>query len=281
MEGVFSENVFGIDDVACAAEEFSGEDGSDELFGQEEVEKRESREDGLQGDPLTDDERESGDGGDWSEDEKEGEEELSPSEEGYVCEIAGKSALLSKDGIESVAQSMGIQPSEVVEALSKGGQYDNVKGMLDAESEMMCDVARRFGVKPRDVGSFLLSLADTLNGAGGARSDADIAQPRYGGGRGEQDFDPRDSRRPWVDFFIEHPEVTPDNIESEMLEDVKMGMSPREAYLSQKLRESEFLLKREKKLSENRVKSIGRMSGEVSAGGKDAFEKAFDSVFGG
>ena len=94
-----------------------------------------------------------------------------------------------------------------------------------------------------------------------------------------------ESNRPFVEFFLRHPDITPDNMSEEMKQDIMDGLSPEEAFYRQqsRIKDQELETVKEelaqlKQQTENKRKAIGSVNSEVGQR-TDDLSAAFLSAF--
>lgn len=205
---------------------------------------------------------------------------------------------LDRKAVDSIASALGMTAEDVVANLQKGTDYERVRQMNEQNQGVINRISEWGGVAPNEIEKLLDRMTaqtamqsamrsvreqypdlpdNVLQDMARMRVTAQMATERERkAAEQKQKEEQRD--RPWVDFFVNHPEISPDKVPHEVLDGVNAGLSPNEAWLSYQLKQKEIELQQTKKTQTNKQKAIGSLGGEVSDEKKDPFLEGFDSV---
>lgn len=205
---------------------------------------------------------------------------------------------LDRKAVDSIASALGMTAEDVVANLQKGTDYERVRQMNEQNQGVINRISEWGGVAPNEIEKLLDRMTaqtamqsamraireqypdlpdNVLQDMARMRVAAQMATERERKAA-EQKHQEEQRDRPWVDFFMNHPEISPETLPREVLDGANTGLSPNEAWLSYQLKQKDIELQQMQKTQTNKQKAIGSMGGEVSDEKKDPFLEGFDSV---
>lgn len=212
---------------------------------------------------------------------------------------------LDKKAMQSIADALGVDITTLTAQLQKGAGYDAKASKLEALERTLDSYAGKLNMDRSGVFKILESAGDRAAIRGIAAqvkamhpdwtddailevSNLKLAEQKQRALQDESERRRQESEaanRPLVDFFLHHPDITPDNMPDEMKQDIFGGLTPEEAFSRHETRQKEKELQslkeelsRIQQQNTNKAKAIGSATSEVGEK-TDDLSAAFLSVF--